>query len=115
MIGRQTETKALIAVAVEDKGKKIGRIRMRRIPDVNRETLHGFIIDMVETGSTIRTDGFPSYLARDGYVHERQVQRHQGPGEHLLFRVHQAMSLLKRWLFGTHQGGYWTRSFGLLP
>jgi len=105
MIGRQTETKALIAVAVEETGKKIGRIRMKRIPDLNRETLHGFITEMVEPGSTVRTDGFPSYLAMDGYIHDRQVQSHQEPGEHLLPRVHQVVSLLKRWLLGTHQGG----------
>ena len=105
MIGRQTETKALIIVAVEDTGKKIGRIRMRRIPDVSRETLHGFVAEMVEPGSTVRTDGFQSYRDLPGYRHDRQIQSHQGPGEHLLPRVHQVVSLLKRWLLGTHQGG----------
>jgi hypothetical protein len=32
------------------------------------------------------------------------VQRRQAEGEHLLPRVHQVVSLLKRWLLGTHQG-----------
>jgi transposase-like protein len=103
-IGRQTETKALIAVAVEDTGKKIGRIRMRRIPDIHRETLHGFITEMVEPGSTIRTDGLQSYRELSGYAHDRQIQSHQEPGEYLLPHVHQVVSLLKRWLLGTHQG-----------
>jgi hypothetical protein len=40
----------------------------------------------------------------EGYVHDRQVQRRQDEGEHLLPRVHQVVSLLKRWLLGTHQG-----------
>ena len=105
MIGRQTETKALIAVAVEDTGKKMGRIRMKRIPNTNRETLHGFITEMVEPGSTIRTDGLQAYRDLRGYVHDRQIQSHQESGEHLLPRVHQVVSLLKRWLLGTHQGG----------
>jgi len=105
MIGRQTEDKALIAVAVEDTGKKIGRIRMKRIPDTNRKTLHGFITEMVEPGSTIRTDGLQSYRDLLGYVHDRQIQSHQDAGEHLLPCVHQVVSLLKRWLLGTHQGG----------
>ncbi len=46
----------------------------------------------------------PSYLAMNGFTHERQVQRQQDEGEHLLPRVHQVVSLLKRWLLGTHQG-----------
>jgi len=104
-IGRQTEHKALIAVAVEYAGKKIGRIRMRRIPSADRDCLHGFIKEMIEPGSTVCTDGWPAYLSMDGYVHDRQVQRHQDEGEHLLPRVHQVVSLLKRWLLGTHQGG----------
>jgi transposase-like protein len=105
MIGRQTESKALIAVAVEDTGTRMGRIRMKRIPDTSRKTLHGFIAEMVEPASTIRTDGLNAYRDLSGYVHDRQIQSHQEPGEHLLPRVHQVVSLLKRCLLGTHQGG----------
>ena len=83
----------------------MGRIRMKRIPDTSRKTLHGFIAEMVEPGSTIRTDGLQSYRDLAGYVHERQIQSRQEVGEHLLPRVHQVISLLKRWLLGTHQGG----------
>jgi transposase-like protein len=104
MIGRQTERKALIVVAVELVGKKIGRIRMRRIPDTSRGSLHGFIKDVIEPGSTVQTDGLNAYLSMANYVHDRQIQRHQAEGEHLLPHVHQVVSLLKRWLLGTHQG-----------
>jgi len=104
MIGRQTEHKALIAVAVEKNGRKIGRIRMKRIPDVSRTTLHGFIEEVVEQGSVICTDGWAAYCDLNGYTHDRQIQRHQEAGEHLLPGVHQVASLLKRWLLGTHQG-----------
>lgn len=104
MIGRQTEHKALIAVAVECSNKKIGRIRLRRIPDTSRESLHGFIRDTIEPGSTVRTDGLNAYLSMEGYTHDRQIQRHQTGGEHLLPNVHRIISLLKRWLRGTHQG-----------
>jgi len=104
VIGRQTEKKALIVVAAEEDGKGIGRIRMRHIPDVTKASLHGFIAEAVEPGNTVRTDGLPAYLGLKGYVHDRQVQRHQPEGEHLLPRVHQVVSLLKRWLLGTHQG-----------
>jgi transposase-like protein len=103
-IGRLTEEKAIIAVAAEEDGKGIGRIRLRHIPDVTRASLHGFIAEAVESGSTVRTDGLNAYLGLDGYVHDRQVQRRQAQGDHLLPRVHRVVSLLKRWLLGTHQG-----------
>jgi hypothetical protein len=37
-------------------------------------------------------------------TYDRRVQRRQPEGEHLLPRVHRVVSLLKRWLLGTHQG-----------
>ena len=52
----------------------------------------------------MRTDGLNAYMGLTGYVHDRQVQRRQPEGEHLLPRVHRVVSLLKRWLLGTHQG-----------
>lgn len=104
VIGRLTEDKAVIIVAAQEDGSGIGRIRMRHIPDLTRASLHGFIAEAVEPGSTVRTDGLKAYLGLEGYVHDRQVQRHQAEGEHLLPRVHRAVSLLKRWLMGTHQG-----------
>ena len=104
VIGRQKGNKALIAVAVEIADKKIGRIRMKRIPDASRETLHEFIGEMVEPGSVICTDGWQAYRDLTGYTHVRQAQRQQTTDEHLLPHVYQVVSLLNRWLLGTHQG-----------
>ena len=104
--GRQTEDKALIAVAAEADGENIGRIRLGHIPDTDRTTLHGFIQQSIEPGSTVVTDGLQAYRELEGYVHDRQIQKHQPTdAEHLLPRVHRVVSLLKRWLLGTHQGG----------
>jgi transposase-like protein len=103
--GRQTYEKALIAVAAEADGQRIGRIRLRHIADTSRKTLHGFITDIIEPGSTVQTDGLQSYRELQGYVHERQVQSRQPKeADHLLPRVHLVISLFKRWLLGTHQG-----------
>jgi transposase-like protein len=102
--GRQTEEKALVIVAAEEEGRGIGRIRLGRIPDLTKASLHGFIGRAVEPGSTVRTDGLPAYLGLSGYTHQRHVQLAQPDGEHLLPRVHRVVSLLKRWLWGTHQG-----------
>jgi transposase-like protein/predicted RNA-binding Zn-ribbon protein involved in translation (DUF1610 family) len=104
VIGRKTEEKALIVVAAEEDGSRIGCIRMRRINTTSRKVLHGFIHEVIEPGSTVRTDGLNAYRSLRGYVHHRQVQRHQPKAEHLLPRVHRVISLLKRWLLGTHQG-----------
>jgi ribosomal protein L37AE/L43A/transposase-like protein len=104
VIGRKTQQKALVVAAVEAVGNGSGRIRLRRIPTTDKASLHGFIHDAVQPGSTVRTDGLNSYLGLDGYLHERQIQRRQPQGVHLLPRVHRVISLLKRWLLGTHQG-----------
>lgn len=103
--GRQSVDKALIIVAAEADGRGIGRIRLRHIPDTNRATLHGFIHQSIEPGSTVVTDGLQSYRELEGHVHDRQIQKHQPTdAEHLLPRVHRVISFLKRWLLGTHQG-----------
>ena len=109
MPGRGAIKKALIAVAAEaasGRPKAIGRIRLRRIPDTERATLHTFIGQAIEPGSTVVTDGLQAYRDLKGYLHDRQVQQRQPTdAEHLLPRVHRVASLLKRWLLGTHQGG----------
>lgn len=73
-------------------------------PEPDQATLHGFIAQAITPGSTVRTDGLPAYMGLDGYAHDHQIQRRQGEAEHVLPRVHRVISLLKRWLLGTHQG-----------
>jgi hypothetical protein len=104
VIGRLTRDKALIIVGAEEDGKGIGRVRLRRIKRLSKACLHGFIGQEIEKGSTVRTDGLNIYMGLSGYVHDQQAQCHQAEGEHLLPRVHRVVSLLKRWLLGTHQG-----------
>jgi len=105
--GRETFKKALIAVAAQEDGKGIGRIRMRRIPDVSAESLDAFVQEAVEAGSIVRTDGWHGYdrLDRLGYRHDRRLLRgSRQAASDLLPRVHRVVSLFKRWLLGTHQG-----------
>ena len=110
--GRGTNRKALVAVAGELKptktqGKRIGRVRLRRVPDASEPSGLGFVTSVVEPGSVVCTDGWPSYgqLATKGYDHRvTVVSRAAVPIETLLPHVHHVASLLKRWLLGTHQG-----------
>ena len=105
--GRQTQKKALIAVAAEEVGAGIGRIRMRRIPDASADSLQAFVEGAVTPGSVLHTDGLLSYdrLEKHGYGHQIIFLKgkKESPAE-LLPRVHRVVSLLKRWLLGTHQG-----------
>lgn len=104
---RHVGKKALVAVAVEVRGRAIGRIRLQRIRDSSAESLLPFVREAVTPGARVLTDGWPSYLGvtAAGYVHERQVIRGSGESaDTLLPRVHRVASLLKRWLLGTHQG-----------
>lgn len=105
--GRHTEKKAIVAVAAEEKDRTIGRIRLRCVPDVSSQSLVPFVEDSVERGSTVRTDGWPSYqrLGVLGYKHVISVIGEKKPkATQLLPHVHRVASLLKRWLMGTHQG-----------
>jgi transposase-like protein len=108
-LGRKHGKKALIVIAAQQDGRKIGRIRMRRVPDASANSLQGFVADSVEPGTTVQTDGWHGYLglSEKGYNHCPGKQgRLDIPGaeEDLLPRAHQVVSLLKRWLLGTHQG-----------
>ena len=103
--GRQTVHKALIIVAAQADGTGIERIRLKHIANTERATLHSFIGQAIEQGSTVVTDGLQAYREMEGYIHNRQVKKRQpADAEHLLPRVHRVISLLKRWLLGTHQG-----------
>ena len=103
--GRETKKKALVIVAAQEDGKRIGRIRLRRIPDASRASLHGFIRDAVEPGSVVHTDGWESYAGLTEYRHEVTILKGRAESAaELLPRVHRVISLLKRRLLGTHQG-----------
>ncbi len=75
--GRQTESKVLVAVAAQENGAGIGRIRMRSIPDASARSLMAFVEDGIEPGTTVHTDGWLGYqpLTKHGYGHEATFPR----------------------------------------
>ncbi len=106
-IGRQTDRKALIAIAAEERGAGLGRIRMQRVKDASAASLMPFVAESVEPGGVVCTDGWLGYepLEKKGYRHRIVfLKGRREPASELLPRVHLAISLLKRWLLGTHQG-----------
>lgn len=106
--GRQTQTKARVAIAAESQEPKgMGRIRLQHVADVSKASLVSFVQASVEPGATVRTDGWQAYwtLPDHGYRHDRiVVRRGHDPAHVAMPNVHRVASLLKRWLLGTHQG-----------
>jgi transposase-like protein len=103
--GRGAEGKALVLIAAQVDGKRIGRIRLRRVMDASAASIQPAVQEAVTAGSLVRTDGWTGYssLGRLGYVHEI-VRKKVDIGDNLLPRCNTVASLLKRWLVGTHHG-----------
>ena len=74
---------------------------MRRVRNAGAASLMPFVEESVEPASVVRTDGWLGYepLEKKGYQHCIVFLNSE-----LLPLVHKAISLLKRWLLGTHQG-----------
>lgn len=105
--GRKLVGKALVAVAVELDGRKVGRVRLRHVPNGSGKSLVGFVRDCAEKGVSVHTDGWSGYngLRKAGFRH--RVTHTAGDDElavEVFPHVHLAASLLKRWLGATHQG-----------
>lgn len=100
--------KAIVVIAAEIRGKKIGRIRLGQVREPSQELLQAFVKRVAAPGSTIVTDGWWGYygLEKTDVSHRRIVMEGKGPqaNDFVLPRVHRVASLLKRWLLGTHQG-----------
>lgn len=98
--GRGAEGKALVGIAVEDKGvEKIGRIRLWHLEDASTGSLSPFVQGITQPGSTIRTDDWLGYNFLTGAGFQHVVSSSND-----LKLVHLVAALLKRWLLGTYQG-----------
>lgn len=98
--GRGAAGKALVGIAVEDKGEEgIGRIRLQHLEDASAASLGPFVQSIADAGSVIRTDDWLGYngLIDSGF-------HHIVASSNDLKIVHLIAALLKRWLLGTYQG-----------
>lgn len=101
--------KSIVVIAVEvlEPPKGFGRIRLRRVRSATEQNVLPFLLESVEPGSTIHTDGSWIYrsLPQHGYLRDKTViLGSKEPPHESLPGVHRIASLLKRWLLGTHQG-----------
>jgi len=107
--GRGTPGKIPVVIAVQEDDGRIGRIRLFRVPDTSANSLAQAVQACIEPGSVVRTDGFNHYglLSGLGYTHV-VARKEPDIGDNLLPMVNLVVSLLKRWLLGTHQGAVQT-------
>lgn len=103
--GRGAAGKALVVIAAQKDGKRIGRIRLKHVPDASAKSLNNAVKDSIEPNSIVRTDDWNGYnqLSKLGYDHNT-IRKTSGVGKNLLPSANIVISLLKRWLLGIHQG-----------
>jgi transposase-like protein len=110
--GRGAGGKTLVAGAVEAgrgkaRGRRLGRLRLARLPDAGGASLAGFLAANVAKPAAVATDGWTGYagLSGEGYRHEPINLRTSGGDAVLrLPAIHLVFGLAKRWLLGTHHG-----------
>jgi transposase-like protein len=110
--GRGAAGKSLVAGAVETergkaRGRRLGRLRLARLPDASASSLEGFLAANVGKPAAVTTDGWCGYLglSAKGYSHEPvNLSASWGDAALRLPAIHLVFSLAKRWLLGTHQG-----------
>src|SRR5665811_1181048 len=106
--GRGDPRKTLVAIAAEVRDNGPGRVRMKRIPNASEDVLTDFVLEHVERGAEVHTDAWAGYngIGRHRFDHViTNVATSEDPAHVLMPEVHRVISLLKRWLMGTHQGG----------
>ena len=110
--GRGAAGKALVAGAVETgrgkaRGRRLGRLRLAKLPDAGATSLEGFLATNVAKPANVTTDGWSGYsgLPEAGYGHEPvNLSAAWGDAVLRLPAIHLVFSLAKRWLLGTHHG-----------
>ena len=97
--GRGAAGKALVLIAAQVDGERIGRIRLRRVKDASGASLEPAVQETVEPGSIVRTDGWGGYNNLDhlGYVREI-VRKNAEVGDNLLPRCNRVHSNFTHWL-----------------
>ena len=89
------------------RGRRLGRLRLARLPDAGATSLEGFLAANVAKPAAVATDGWAGYadLPAKGYHHEPiNLSASWGDAVLRLPAIHLVFGLAKRWLLGTHHG-----------
>ncbi len=105
--GRGSAGKTLVVIAAQKDGKRIGRIRLKRVPNASEESLSLAVKESIQPGSVVCTDGWNGYNTLKNFSYNHNIIRKESHvGDNLLPAANRVASLLKRWLLGTHQGSF---------
>ena len=104
--GRGAEHKCAVAIAVERRNPKLGRVRLQVIDDCSAGELIPFVQANVAPGSCITTDGWKSYSALQncGYTHRQMLQNKAENKESVMPGAHLVISLIKRLVLSVVSG-----------
>jgi len=103
--GRGAAGKALVLVATQVDGGRIGRIRLARVANASSEALIPAVVSAILPASQVLTDGWRGYASLSSHGYRHAVVRSSAiVGGNLLPRANRVASLLQRWLMGPHQG-----------
>lgn len=106
--GRGAEHKCKVAIAVERRGRKLGRARLQVIENCSSAQLLPFVKNNVAPNSQVKTDGWKGYngLGKEGFTHHRVLSSQAEDKESVLPGVHLVISLVNRVILGTFQGRF---------
>lgn len=105
--GRQTERKALVAVAVDHTAKSGCRhAHMQVIPDASGTSLAAAAKNTIGSGSAVMTDGWPGYneLKEQGYDHIPWPLEIPEDASKILPWTHIVIANFKRWILDAFHG-----------
>ena len=101
--GRSSQSKMLVAGAVEVADGAPGRIRLAKIEDFSAASLHRFIAANLAQGGTIKTDGWAAYPGAPNVAHDPHVVGNMAA--HIVLPwIHRVFSNLKTWALGVYHG-----------
>ncbi|MBV8892889.1 MAG: IS1595 family transposase [Acidobacteria bacterium] len=102
---RRHQGKILVvgAVAVEDSGAGLGRIRLQEVSDYSADSLHPSLAANLALGTTAKTDGWSGYPGAPGVNHDPRtigkMAAHVVPPS-----THRVFANLKAWALGVYHG-----------
>lgn len=107
--GRGTEQiPVLVAVSfspAKDEKEYVGFAKLRAVDTIDGPTIIRFAEDVIEKGSTVRSDGYTVYppLEKHGFIHDRHPVKKQ-KAHVILPHVHTFISNLRSFVMGTYHG-----------
>lgn len=107
--GRGTEQiPVLVAVSfvpAKDEKEYVGFAKLRAVNSIDASAIVKFAKDVIEKGSTVRSDGYTVYppLEQHGFIHDRHPVKKQ-KAHVILPHVHTFISNLRSFVMGTYHG-----------